>query len=373
LKLKLKRILIFFLILFSFPALSVTAQELEAPIREFSSLDQLYDALPKEVDRAWIENLLENENTKSLLEKFLNLILSLVSLGIREGFQFFLGLCAILLLGAILEAVKGSFLSFSVQSAFDLLFLLVLAIFSYSAVEDAYRIVHSSLTMLHAFISASLPVSTILLSMSGAVQTASIQNSHASFVVALVSALVSHVLLPMIRGLFALNLVSHFTAISLDFLLNFLKKLFRNLCVFSFSLLSAFLAMQNALASAADSLSMRSVRFAAGNFIPVVGPLVGEAAKTLSASLKLVRTECGILCLSMILYALLRPILFLWVQKTFLGFAAGFAQIIGEKKGQSFLSSFRSILDLLMALILSEGVYFVFYVTLFLTSKGSLV
>jgi stage III sporulation protein AE len=154
-------------------------------------------------------------------------------------------------------------------------------------------------------------------------------------------------------------------------LIAFIKKTVKVLCVLFFTLVSATLSLQSILATSADSLAMRSVRFAAGNFIPVVGSLVGENAKTLSASFQAIKSECGVLCLIVLFYIILRPILTLAVQKILLSFAGTVGEILGETKYKSLLSSLSSLFDLLMALMISEGCYLVFYITIFINHRGS--
>ena len=63
----------------------------------------------------------------------------------------------------------------------------------------------------------------------------------------------------------------------------------------------------------------------------------------------------------------------LTVQKAFLSFAAGIGEMMGEERCQRFLSSLKKVLDLMQAFLLSEGIFFLFAITLFLKTKGSMV
>lgn len=342
-------------------------------VREFSQFNELFDALPQGLDRNEVQELIrENDVGKSFLA-VAEFLLSAFSLGIRQGVSFFGNLCAVILLGAILESVRKSFSAPGVQSAFDFLFLLVLAVFSYQGLEDAFVVTQKAIQGLNQFTVAAIPVSALILTMSGSLQAAAIQKANLSLTVSLVSSLVSRFLLPLLRGLFALNLAGAFSRVGIQGLFGFLKKTVKTLCLLFFTLLSALLGLQNALAVAGDSLLMRSVRFAAGNFIPVVGSLVGEASKTLAASLKLVRTECGLVCLIAVLFVILRPILIILVKKFFLSLAGSVAEMVGEKKSKDFLQNVAGLMDLILALLISQGVYFVFFITLFLAGQGSVV
>lgn len=361
------------LIFASIFATSVFAAERDETedLRSFSGVDSLLELIPEGVDRESAQIFLEEKSVSGLFRRIADAFCSAFSFCLKESLGFFCGILAILIMGAVWSAFKESLSQSALQSAFDFLFLLILATYSYSALESSFALACQSLQTMNNFMLASLPFTTILLSMGGGLQAGAVQSAHLSFVLSFVSILVSGYLLPILRTLFALSLAGCFSDAGLGGLVSFFKRTVKVLCIFFFTLVSGILALQNALAAASDSLTLRSVRFAAGNFIPVVGSLVGESSKTLAASLKVVRTECGILCLGVLLFLLLRPILCILVQKIFLALAGAVGELLGEKKSQGLLKALGEILDLLMALLLSEGCYLVFYITLFLNNKGS--
>ena len=118
---------------------------------------------------------------------------------------------------------------------------------------------------------------------------------------------------------------------------------------------------------------MRSVRCAAGNFIPIVGSLVGEASKTLAASLKLIRTQCGLICLTVLLGILLPPILGIFLKKGILSLGTGFADLLHLESTKGFLQALNGLLDLMNALLICEGIYLIFHISLFLNAKGGAI
>ena len=133
------------------------------------------------------------------------------------------------------------------------------------------------------------------------------------------------------------------------------------------------LAAQNLLGRATDSVQMRAVRFAAGNFIPIVGNLVGTGAGALSSSWNAVKSQCGVLCLVIVLFLLLRPLCFIFLQKMVLRLGADTAKMLGLDKESGFLEQISSFLELLLALCTAGGCYFLFYLALFLKTEGNLV
>lgn len=362
-------IIIFLLCLLLFPTLGVSAREKES-LENFSGKSELWNSLPDEVDQSLLQELLDESSTNSFSEKLWNSILSFLSVGIQEGLSMLAKLCALLLFAALFQALKDSFGFTLGESALGFLLPLCTSFIVFSSLQSCLTLASRTIQAVHSFFLASLPVTTILLTLSGSPSAAGTMASSLSFAITSVSTLISVYLSPLLNTLFAFSALDGILDSGLSGFLAFLRKTVKVLCVLFFIVISATLALQNALATAADSVAMRSVRFAAGTFIPIVGSLVGESSKTLAASFSAVKAECGVLCLLVLLYVSLRPILYIAVQKLFIGLANAFAQLLGEKTMQGFLNSLSGLLDLLQALIISQGCYLVFYVTLFITNRG---
>jgi dimeric dUTPase (all-alpha-NTP-PPase superfamily) len=67
----------------------------------------------------------------------------------------------------------------------------------------------------------------------------------------------------------------------------------------------------------------------------------------------------------------MRPITFLTVKKIALSLSVQIGELLGESKCVGFLRNLSGILDLCMALVISEGIYFIFYITLFIQNRGT--
>ncbi len=367
-----KRLFLFLILFLIFPFFFCEVQAVSPQdIESYVGTDSIYEALPDSVSREDLTPFQEKGESANLLQHLFSLVRDYLSCGFRDSLTFFSGLCTLLLFSALFGAMKKSFFT-KTESAFDLLFLLVLAVFSYTFFSQSVKTVQSTMTALNGFLLALIPVQSLLLSLSGAVQSAAVQSSHLIFVLSALSTFSLSFLFPLVRTFFCFSFFQGAGIKELAGPIRFLQKTARLFCIFFFTLASGILAIQNALAAAKDSLLMRSVRFAAGSFIPVIGSAVGESAKTLAASFELVKAQSGTLCLWILLLVLLRPILTLWIQKFFLGLAAAIGEILGESRCKQFLSSLSGVLDLMMTLLISQGCYVIFAVTLFIQTRGNL-
>ncbi len=291
-----------------------------------------------------------------------------MSFGIADGAKLLAKICAVLLLGAVWKAAESGTSPLSL--AFRAVTILSLTLILQNALSSTLKVAFDTMNATNTFLLASLPVSGMLLVMKGQVQRATLQGVSLQHVIAVFSVITSKILAPTLRFLMALTLAGSLggDASSLTgYVAKFLKRSF----VFLFTILSAILTLQNALCGAADSVAMRGVRFAAGSFIPVVGNLVGESARTLAAGLDLVSKECGVFCVVILVYLLGRPLLLLAVQKAVLSLAGAASELLGDKECAAFLKGVCVVWDLLLAVMAFQGCYFLFSVFLFLGGGSS--
>ena len=83
----------------------------------------------------------------------------------------------------------------------------------------------------------------------------------------------------------------------------------------AFSFLLAVIAFNGTLAASKDSASLRGLKFATSNIIPLVGSSVSEAMKTLIAGATEIKSTLGIAASYSILYTTLPGIISIFIQK----------------------------------------------------------
>lgn len=137
--------------------------------------------------------------------------------------------------------------------------------------------------------------------------------------------------------------------------IHFLKHLKKYVMItvsFVTTVMVTVLSYQSVLSARADSLSARSVKFAAANFIPIVGNAVGESFRTVSAGVSYLKTALGgmsALALFFIVFPIISELFVLKVLLSFTGFTAG---MCGCEKEKGYIDGCINIIDILLAIII---------------------
>lgn len=233
--------------------------------------------------------------------------------------------------------------------------------------------ISSSLQSLSEIIKAVIPAFSAVLLLGG--NAFSSVASSASFGATLVflDIILNTVLVPMV---IVLLLLVMFEKLSPQFseihVVPSLKRFILSTVSFITTVMLTVISFQNILASNKDSLSTRTVKFAASNFIPVVGSAVGESLKTVGAGLKYLKTTVGGAAAAAILLTLLPTLVKILILKLLLSMLSFSCGMIGCGSEKGIFDSCTNILDILNGIIIYILVLSILITILFITSSFAL-
>lgn len=144
------------------------------------------------------------------------------------------------------------------------------------------------------------------------------------------------------------------------------RNCFITLVTLSGVILTAMLSFQSSIAAASDSLAARTVKFAVGRLVPIVGGSVGDSLRTVGASLSLVKSTVGATAVFAILAIALPPLISLLLDRFMLNISAGVATLLGCTRVSKLLCELRGIYDVMCAVVAATSVQFIIILTVFI-------
>ena len=230
---------------------------------------------------------------------------------------------------------------------------------STSAAGETYL---SSLTTL---IDGVTPIACSLFVASGNLTTAATVNTSLMLVYTVIQNVLQVFFLPAIRLLFAMSIVSYVgIGIRTESLGRFVRRLFTWLLSILTLILSLLIGIQHSVALNVDSFSVRTVKFALGSFIPLVGNAISDAIGTVAGSLNLIKGACGAVGVIATLLLLLPPLIYTLLIRAALSAAQGAAELMGCEKEGRLLSEINGTFGYMMAVMALSAVLFVFILSL---------
>ena len=285
----------------------------------------------------------------------------------QAGSVTFASLMGVLLLCSLLHALKHLSQGELLSDACSFVCALAVSGVTYTLLKDLFTVTGQALTAFTEYLAALLPVSSTLLIAGGNTSAAATSSMGFSLFLSAVSLICSGVLFPFLQISFSTSFASSLPGtVDLAPVGNLIRTTSTLLLAFLFSLLGFMLTMQTAISAASDSFLFRTVRFASGTFIPVVGNVLGDAARTVAGSVSVIKGTVGGIGTAVTLAILLPPFLRVAVCRVVMGVCTVLARLLGcEKEGQ-LLAQLGSTLSILMGLVAGAEVIALLYLATFI-------
>ncbi len=266
----------------------------------------------------------------------------------------FLNIMAIVFIMAIFKKINDNN---SILMIASLVFTAVIAKEFLVILSGLFQETHDVLNADKQIISLTLPsVITVLLMGGGSVSAVGSSASFAS-VLSLLEIALSEAVSVMITAAAVLlifeKLSPAFSEINCS---KFVKKYTVMFLTFITSLMITVVTYQTVLNAKTDSLTTRTVKFAASNFIPIVGSAVGESYKSISAGVSYLKTSLGGITSAAVFFTFVPIVVNIAVIKIFLSFAGFTASLCGCSDEKNFFDGILNIIDILFAIIICSAI-----------------
>ena len=372
-KLALKRC-VFFALLLCFFALPVAAQETELDTaRANEEYGVFLKAIPPEIAELLPESFFSSslETGEAPLREaggvsaVFRVIGKLTGLAVGENLALLAKICGLLLLAAVartLASERGG----GVGKAYSFCTTLAMAVLLLSLQRGKMAKLEAFFDTVMALCAALLPMMGTLYAMGGNLRRAVVNHGVLSSFLAVLETLCAGTVMPLAGICLAFALMDAVTGrAGLRALAGVIKRTYVLTVGFLMGLLCFVLGTQSTLAKASDTLALRTARFAAGSFLPLVGGSVSETLRTVAGSVEYLRAVAGTGAILVLFFAFLPT--FLSVLLTRIAFLLGgaVAGLLSCDAEQKLLGELSSVYGYFLAIIAVLFVTFLFSLTLF--------
>ena len=297
---------------------------------------------------------LSGKKTVNVFEKALSITFSAISensgtiaagAGVLLAAIIFCGIMAALGDGSEALGKAGGYIS-----------LLLLSAAAYSLIYEVFVFVNAGMQSLSLAITSLQPVMASLYAAGGNAAAGAASSSGFLLFLTVLEIICSKLLLPLLSVCFALALCGAIPGgIDISSVANAVKTTATAIMSFVFTILGFTLYIQTSVAATGDSYVSRSVRFASGAFVPVIGGILGDAYRTLAASAAVVKGTVGTAGVVMIFAAILPPAAVTLCARVVFSLSSAAAKALGREPEARFLSTVGGMTGILFALTLGAG------------------
>lgn len=278
-------------------------------------------------------------------------------------------ICTCLLLIAVMNAFKSVQNNSALENAFDFLSATVLACVSFPVLLSVFNSARNAIESLSLFSSALMPVMASLYTLGGNAATAIASNSSFAVLLAVTEVIANKVIMPFLQLGFGFTLAGALPGSErMGSITSFIKNALCTLIAFVFSLVGFIFYFQSAITAVADNYVYRSLKFTSATFIPIIGNMLGESARTVFGAVSVVKTSTGTLGVATMLAFILPSVVMTVLYKLMFLLCSALARLSGLEKESRFFAEMNSLLSVVMSLLIGCCALFIVLVAVFIKS-----
>ena len=335
-----------------------------------NSPDYVVDFLGNEVfegDFSSLTNASINQGT------FIDYVIDYLLFSLPKIAKSFSGMIILVLLISIFNLLKNSFSSEGLKNAFSMCASLSLSVSVFSIISEIIDTCIDYIATLCNTMNTFAPVMSAMYIMTGSISGAAVSNASMMLFLSIVENFIVTSLVPIIKICLCFSVVSSLCCgIDLSEGARMIKNTFTGICVFIMSIFSFVMSYQSVLSQGADTLTIRTAKFAIGNFIPIVGGFVSESLKTVSSSLSLVKNSCGVVAIIVIVLITLPVIISLLIYRFCFGIISTTTKILGIGNEAKCCDEAGTLCSFILAILCLTFVVFIYAITIFIKSGGTI-
>lgn len=145
-----------------------------------------------------------------------------------------------------------------------------------------------------------------------------------------------------------------------------LRKIVKWSIVFLLTVFTAILSAQNILSGSFDSVAVTSVKFAAVNFVPVIGGALAEGVETIGSSLMLIKNATGIAGVAGMIVIVFVPVIKIYLVSLMFHILSAISQPVTGEKFSKALTTAGETVSILGALVICMAFVFIISVAMIL-------
>ena len=344
------KILLVVILIFSL-AIPASAAELTAPTVPQSGAE----VMPEKTD-SFGDGLL----------KLLENALGQLQPDLKEASRVSLGVVAAVMMVSLLQSFSGS-----VKTAAEFAGTTAIAAGLLLSANSLIRLAAETITEISEYGKLLLPVMTAAMAAQGGVSSSAALYTGTALFDAVLSSLISRLLVPMVYLFLALAVAN--SAMGED-LLKQMRDVAKGLISWCLKILltvfTTYIAITGVVSGTTDAAALKATKVTISSVVPVVGGILSDASEAVLVSAGLMKNAAGIYGILAVLAVFLSPFLKIGVHYLILKLTAALCALFGAKRLTELIGDFSTAMGLLLAMTGSECLLLLISTVCFLKGVG---
>ena len=330
------------------------------------------DNIVKDVNlKTYIKNLISGDaNILDLFDK--EKIKATVFGEVKSSLKVAASILVLALLSSIIKSLENSFSSSAISKISNYIIFITVVTLALVSFKDVLGICYSTIESVIGLVNVVIPIIIALLVLMGLPITSTALNPIFIGGIAAINIVFKNFIFVTISMAFAILVINNLSDnIKLNRLSSFIKQI--NIVALGavFTVYLGLVSIQGLYVTSFDKFSVKTAKFAIGNFIPVVGGFVSDSVDILLSSSQLIKNVFGGIGLVVLVGICIVPIIKIIGVILVYKVCAIAIEPIGESNIATFLNEVANLLMVILATIIAVTI--MFFVTIAILTSISAV
>ena len=308
------------------------------------------------------------------MQELLNIIIKKLSGEIYICLKTMALIIAISILSSYLTGLQDGFGKEGVNKAAFYTCYIVIAGIACAAFYDAAECVSETIEQISLFMKMIVPVVITALVSSGASISASVFEPTLIVIVELTVEIIRSCFLPMIMLSTAMNVVNNLSdRFKTERLVKFMNQSVKWGLTIILTIFVSVATLQSIASSGADGLTIKLTKYAAANFIPVVGGVLSESVETIMNCSVLIKNAVGIMGIICVAIIAATPILKIGAVLIIFRLTAAISEPVSDPKTVKCLNELGNGVSVLFSMLTACTVMFILVLTVIINAGNTAV
>lgn len=285
---------------------------------------------------------------------------------LKEASRVSLGVVAAVMMVSLLQSFSGS-----VKTAAEFAGTTAIAAGLLLSANSLIRLAAETITEISEYGKLLLPVMTAAMAAQGGVSSSAALYTGTALFDAVLSSLISRLLVPMVYLFLALAVAN--SAMGED-LLKQMRDVAKGLISWCLKILltvfTTYIAITGVVSGTTDAAALKATKVTISSVVPVVGGILSDASEAVLVSAGLMKNAAGIYGILAVLAVFLSPFLKIGVHYLILKLTAALCALFGAKRLTELIGDFSTAMGLLLAMTGSECLLLLISTVCFLKGVG---
>ena len=289
-----------------------------------------------------------------------------------RAIPIFASIAAVAILSSLLTFAKSEKFN-SGQIVYFVCYIAIVVIVL-NIIYQIVKNVNSNLKVMNELMGLVFPVLLTLMTASGSAMAGTIYQPAVALLCGSATGIIINIIVPLFVGSIILSVVSNLTdKVKVSKFADFFKSCGQWVTGILFTVFMAFLSIQGITASTHDSVSIRAVKYAISNSIPLVGGYIKEGFDLIVGGTLLIKNSVGVSGLVLFFCHIITPLMSIIICSLGLKLVAAVCEPLCDPKIPAFLQGVAKNFSLLLAAFVSVCFMFTITVMLILMTSNSVM